>query len=136
MKLAQGMIGRVLIARLDEGEDLIDGIRKACAEVGIRSGLVVGLGELSEYRVAADGSVAEGRQASVLSLVGVVSTLEGQLHVHAHVTLRLPDGSVVGGHALNGNKVSPSVEVVVLEIQKAKLSRVVREGVEVLEPSE
>ncbi|RLE73866.1 MAG: DNA-binding protein, partial [Thermoprotei archaeon] len=51
MKLAQGMIGRVLVARLDEGEDLIDGIRKACAEVGIRSGLVVGLGELSEYRV-------------------------------------------------------------------------------------
>jgi predicted DNA-binding protein with PD1-like motif len=54
-------------------------------------------------------------QAEVLSLVGTVAPKEdGSPQVHAHAVLGRSDGTVRGGHLLNG-RVRPTLEVVLTE---------------------
>ena len=53
-------------------------------------------------------------QVEVLSLLGDVAVSEGQPTLHMHVVLGRVDGSVVGGHLLEGH-VRPTLEVVFVE---------------------
>ena len=146
MKLAQGMIGRVLVLRIDEGEDLVESIKKACKEVGIKRGIIKGVGTLSKIHLkiefkkkekVTESELKDERLFNIVSLLGIVSEKEdGDLDVHLHLTISDPRGKFIGGHALTGNIVSPSAEIVVFEIQKAVLRRVIKEGIEILEVSE
>ncbi len=139
------MIGRLLVLRLDKNEDLIEGIKKACKEVGIKRGFVKGLGSLSSVKVAFEKVKgekevtevkAEGdKLLNVVYLFGIVAEKNGELDLHLHGAILTPDGKYIGGHILGG-VVDPTFEIIVTEIQKARMWRMVREGVEVLEVSE
>lgn len=142
MEIGQGMMGRVLAVRLDKGEDLLEGIRMACEEVGIKCGIIYGVGGLSKARVSTGSTNGESKVVEihseskeiidVSSLVGIISMKGNKTHLNVHLTLSRPSGVVVSGRALNGNLVNPSIELVVLEIQKAKLERIIKEGFEIL----
>jgi len=145
MKVAQGMIGRVLVARFDKGEELLESIKKVCKEVGIKHGIVYGVGGLSKVRLSVGSVDGESKVieidtkekiTNVSTLIGIISTLGDEVHLHVHLTLSQPNGTIISGCVLPGNLVNPSLEVVILEIQKAKLKRVIKEGYELLEPHE
>lgn len=53
-------------------------------------------------------------QVEVLSLLGDVAVSEGKPTLHIHAVLGCSDGSVVGGHLLEGH-VRPTLEVVFVE---------------------
>jgi uncharacterized protein len=53
-------------------------------------------------------------QVEVVSLVGDIALRDGESSLHAHAVLGKADGSVVGGHLLQGH-VRPTLEVVVVE---------------------
>lgn len=53
-------------------------------------------------------------QVEVLSLLGDVAVAEGKPTLHIHAVLGRSDGSVVGGHLLEGH-VRPTLEVVFVE---------------------
>ena len=53
-------------------------------------------------------------QVEVLSLLGDVAVAEGKPTLHIHAVLGRSDGSVVGGHLLEG-RVRPTLEVVFVE---------------------
>src|ERR1051325_9360339 len=53
-------------------------------------------------------------QVEVLSLLGDVAVSEGQPTLHIHAVLGRSDGSVVGGHLLEGH-VRPTLEVIFVE---------------------
>jgi uncharacterized protein len=53
-------------------------------------------------------------QVEVLSLLGDVAVSEGKPTLHIHAVLNRSDGSVVGGHLLEGH-VRPTLEVVFVE---------------------
>ena len=53
-----------------------------------------------------------GEQVEVLSLLGDVAEADGKPALHIHAVLGKSDGSVVGGHLLEGH-VRPTLEVIV-----------------------
>ena len=53
-------------------------------------------------------------QVEVLSLLGDVAEADGQPTLHIHAVLGRSDGSVVGGHLLEGH-VRPTLEVILVE---------------------
>jgi len=146
MKLAQGMIGRILVVRLDQNEDLLEGIEKACKEVGIKRGIVYGIGSLKKARVTTrlsnneseviEISTKDKEIINISSLMGIISTEKDGIHLNIYLTLSKADGTVISGRALSGNLVNPSTELVILEIQKIKLERVTKEGYKILMPYE
>lgn len=58
--------------------------------------------------------IAVDEQVEVLSLLGDVALSEGQPSLHVHAVLGRSDGSVVGGHLLEGH-VRPTLEIVLIE---------------------
>jgi uncharacterized protein len=65
--------------------------------------------EIKEYR-----KIAVEEQVEVLSLLGDVAVAEEGPTLHLHAVLGKADGSVVGGHLLEGH-VRPTLEVIVIQ---------------------
>jgi len=51
MQYSEGRIGRVFVVRFDEGEDLLEGLRRFLAERKVRTGYLMVLGALHEGRM-------------------------------------------------------------------------------------
>ncbi len=123
MVLAVKVLGRghgfVVGVRLDSGDELLGSLREAAVKAGVSSGFFFGIGGLRKavlgYFVG-DRYVSRSfdEQLEVVALVGNVSVLEGEVFIHAHLTLGRRDYSTVSGHALPGCIVHPTMEVVMV----------------------
>ena len=101
---------RMIFLRLDPGEDVLDSIRAAVSEQGIRNAVFVsGVGSLASYHVHVvkttnlpPGNVffREDGPYDILTVTGLV--LDGE--VHAHITFSNPDRAL-GGHMEQGCRV-------------------------------
>ena len=103
-------ITQVVIVRLRYGMDMLDALRTAVAEKGIKNAVILsGAGSLTRYRVHVVDNVtfppkeafpeAEGPQ-DLLSVTGYI--IDGR--VHAHVTFSNQE-KAMGGHLEPGTKV-------------------------------
>jgi uncharacterized protein len=101
--------GKAAFVALARGEDLVEGLNQAVAELGIRAATVQLIGgldvavlgyydeELADYVVARTGHV------EIAAGLGNVSMREdGVPFVHLHLTVSGRDGSCTGGHAMEG----------------------------------
>ncbi|MCD6461895.1 MAG: DNA-binding protein [Thermoplasmata archaeon] len=115
----------LILGRLDDGEDIFDGILRVMEEEGARCGVLLGgVGMLKEVTLCYfDGSRYIERQhpkpMEIVSLGGNVS-LEGALHVHCSLADR--DYRVVGGH-LHGGRVANVVEFQMAALEDVGLKR-------------
>ena len=101
---------RVVLVRLKNGTDLLDGLRQAVAREKIRNAVIVsGFGSVSAYHVhvvetgtlpVKDAFLKENAPYDLLAVTGAV--LDGK--VHAHLTLANP-GKTTGGHLEPGTQV-------------------------------
>jgi predicted DNA-binding protein with PD1-like motif len=66
--------------------------------------------QLKDYR-----RIPVEEQVEVLSLIGDVAEAKGEPALHIHAVLGRSDGSVVGGHLLEGHDVRPTLEVILTE---------------------
>jgi len=104
--------GRRFMGRLDFGADLLEGITSICKEKEIRLGEVKAIGAVQKARV---GYYDQGKKEyrilefdeplEVISLIGNISLKDGQPFVHAHIALMRKDGSMLGGHLVEGCKI-------------------------------
>ena len=102
--------------RLKRGEDLMDSIRKLCAEKQIAAGVVLsGVGCISSGRVR-DASGVRIRDIAehceIVSLNGTVSAKR----CHIHIALSKEDLSTIGGHLCSGCIVNTTCELVIGEL--------------------
>jgi predicted DNA-binding protein with PD1-like motif len=100
--------GHAAFISLARGEDLLEGLNQAVAELGVEAGTIQVIGGLeaavvgyfdpktSEYLKIPTGHV------EISSGVGNVSIRDGAPFIHLHLALSGPDGSTVGGHAMEG----------------------------------
>ncbi|RDE13516.1 MAG: hypothetical protein C4K48_08400 [Candidatus Thorarchaeota archaeon] len=131
--------GRVLVARLLPGEDILSSIEKIADENKIQSahfsmiGAVsrVHLGyfdrELNSYK---DFTVEEDLE--VVSGIGNVSRHDGKYVVHAHIVVADEIGRCYGGHLLGGCEVSVTIELVITEIPEMTRTRDEKSGLNLL----
>lgn len=103
---------RVLLGRLERGDDLAEGILRFCTEQGVAVGSLTGIGALERaalgYYDQAAGrydtlQIEQGLE--IAALVGNLSRKDGQPFVHAHLVLADAERRCLGGHLMPGCRV-------------------------------
>ena len=127
MRVESAECGQLFIVRLDSGEDLLQSLRAAVAEKGIRHGVILsGVGSISSYHVHVvettnlpPGDIFfRGEGAfDVLSVTGLV--MDGR--VHAHITFSNTE-KAMGGHLEEGCRILTFGVVVMAEVEGPDLS--------------
>jgi hypothetical protein len=108
----------VVLAKGDEAVGVLTGFVRernidaaSLTAIGAFERAVVGYfdWDKKEYR-----HIPVDQQVEVLSLLGDIASADGKPTLHIHAVLGRRDGSVVGGHLLEGH-VRPTLEVVLIE---------------------
>jgi predicted DNA-binding protein with PD1-like motif len=116
------------LIRIDKGEELMAAIIGFIAEKGIPSGVISGIGALTDVEL---GYFNRDRQEyqrqkfdniyELLSLKGNISYIDGKPIVHAHCILGRNDYGLIGGHLFSG-EVAVTAEVFV-QVFNERISR-------------
>ena len=122
--------GRTIIARFDEGEDLLDPLKACAVKHNIKSGWFSVIGGLKEatFGLYENGSYKIIKKTAhhcleLLPTIGNFATKENDILVHAHLTITDEEGTAFGGHLLNGCIIFPFAEVVIQEFQSQIVRR-------------
>jgi len=119
--------GRLVIVRLDSGDDILQSICSACAQHDVKHGVILGaLGSIESYHIhivettdmpPRDVFVRNDGPFDILSLTGLI--LAGR--VHAHITFSNTD-KALGGHLEEGCRVLSFGVVTLLETPDTDLT--------------
>ena len=106
---------------LDSGDEAVAALGKFAREHRIEAASLSAIGAFERAVVGYFDwakkdykRIPVNEQVEVLSLLGDVAMSEGEPALHIHAVLGRSDGSVVGGHLLEGH-VRPTLEVVCVE---------------------
>ena len=100
--------GRAAFVSLARGQDLLEGLNRAVAELGVRAATLQVIGGLEEAVVGYfDPDTAEYRptrtgHVEICAGLGNVSIRDGEPFIHLHLVVSGPDGAALGGHAMEG----------------------------------
>jgi predicted DNA-binding protein with PD1-like motif len=99
---------RAAFVSLERGEDLMDGLNRAVAELAYRAATVQVIGGLDEAALGffdpESGQYVTTRTGHVEISAGLgnVSIRDGAPFIHMHLTVSDREGRCVGGHAMDG----------------------------------
>jgi predicted DNA-binding protein with PD1-like motif len=124
-----------IVFRLDDGKDVIEGMKQLAKDHQITSGVVIGgIGMLRDFEI---GFYSRERMAYVtkrfteavelLSFSGNISKRTNESFFHLHVALAKEDTSTIGGH-LEKATVHNTLEGVIVKLPKKKLTRNLQTG--------
>lgn len=123
----------IVIARLDEGEDLFSSIELLTEKHGLRSAFIIfGIGMLEEVTLGFfDGEKYRKRKLEgCYELVSMHGTIADKT-IHIHVVLGDESYETKSGHLLRA-KVKVQNELVIQRLNQVKLSRIAKGNVKVL----
>ena len=111
------------VVRLNKGEEVISSLKQLCNEEDIRLGEITGLGasnlvEIGVFNVNTKEyktKVFEG-MFEITSLVGNVTTKDGDVYLHIHINFGDEDGLVKGGHLVKAT-ISATSEIILRIIE-------------------
>jgi uncharacterized protein len=111
---------RTTIAVLDSGEEAFATLTRFADATGISGASLTAIGAFEsavvgwfDFATKSYRKIRVDEQCEVLSAIGDVATGDdGKASLHVHVVLGLSDGTMRGGHLLEG-KVRPTLEVVI-----------------------
>ena len=105
------------VIRMDRGEEVMSTLTEFCQREGIRLGSVSAIGAADRATICVYDVVEKvyskqtfNEPMEVTSLVGTVSSKDGQVHLHLHVTLADAQLNARGGH-LNKLVISGTCEM-------------------------
>ena len=109
---------QVCVIRLEPGEDVAEQVRAVAEREQIHLAAVQGLGAVDEFTVGVFDTAGKTYHANhfqgsyeIVSLTGTVTTMDGQVYCHLHMSAGDDHGHVVGGH-LNQARISATGELV------------------------
>jgi predicted DNA-binding protein with PD1-like motif len=101
---------RVLLGRLEKGDDILQALTDFCVQHDVAVGSIQGLGAVQRGGVGYFDQDATtyreirfDRGMEVVSLVGNVSRKQDEIFLHCHIVLADSDRRCFGGHLLKGN---------------------------------
>ena len=138
-KYVCGRLGKTVAVRLLPGTDLMNGLKKACEENGIRGGAILtAIGSLRKvtFQILAPSEKAKMGAAytepqvtsgpiEILGLNGVIlETESGEVALHLHGIFCDKDGKTFGGHLVPGeNPILATLDAVIGEVSDARFMR-------------
>ena len=142
IQLALGKFGRVLAFRLKPGQDFYLGMEEACKRAGISNGVIVSaLGSVNGAAFC-DADVLPGtyfgygysdpiRIDEVLELTAASGIVchdgEGNINLHVHVNFSDKNGTVYGGHLIEGTKALITLDGIIAEVEGIDMGRKLHE---------
>ncbi len=125
----QGNAGRVVVANLSRGSDLLGSLEELAGDSKVTGGVFTAIGAVSRatfsfYDQSARKyiTITKEEEMEIASCSGNFGVLEGLPRIHCHVAFADRKGRIFGGHLLQGTKVFVG-EVHLLEIEGVKLNR-------------
>ena len=128
-RLLQGQTGKICFARILEGEDLAEAVKKRIEESNVRAGMFMLIGSLKDavlgyYRDGKYDYVRLEGPLEIASCMGNVAIDEkGDTVIHAHVVLSNEKCEAFGGHLAKGSHVGATAELVIIEGLNVNLVR-------------
>ncbi|MHA1626767.1 MAG: PPC domain-containing DNA-binding protein [Candidatus Asgardarchaeia archaeon] len=127
--LEDRVIGRVTIARLERGEDILDSLSELSREKDIHSAFFTLIGALSQARFGYfEGGIYKTievkENVEIVSCMGNVTKKGSESFIHAHIAVACEDGSVYGGHLMKGCIVDPTAEVFIVKVRPSVIRKV------------
>lgn len=111
------------ILRIDRGEEVVATLRRFCIDNYITLGAVSAIGATHKATIGLFNTETKRYQSTELTgdmeitdLTGNISTLNGEVYLHLHVTLSGTDYHTVGGH-LNAALISGTCELIIDTIE-------------------
>ena len=93
------------MVRIDKGEELIDCLKTICKTLDIKLGSIIGIGATDKITVGLMNTKTKKYQSKeftgdheITSLVGNITTLNGEVYLHLHVTICNIEHKALGGH--------------------------------------
>jgi predicted DNA-binding protein with PD1-like motif len=132
--------GRVIVVRLEPGEDILKSIENVVTENNLLSGHLSLIGAVSKVhlgyfdlheKVYKDFTIDEDLE--IVSCVGNISRLNDGYVVHAHVVASDVNGKCYAGHLMEGCEVSVTIEIVVTEFTAMNRARDEATGLNLLD---
>lgn len=107
------------VVRLEKGEEVLASLKKLCEDNGIKAGEVTGIGATDYVKVGLFNvgtkeyaSTIINEPMEITSLMGNISTKDGENYLHLHINVATADMMVHGGH-LNECRISATCEIYV-----------------------
>ena len=111
--------GNKYFVRMDRGEEIVSTLKKFCEAEKINLAEVKALGAVNDFTVGLFNTREKKYHsnrfqfdAEIVSLWGTVTTMNGEVYLHIHMSAGRADGQVFGGH-LNSAVVSATCEMIV-----------------------
>lgn len=120
--------GDKVVVRIDKGEEIVEKMLEVCEKENIKLANVNALGAVGEFEVGLFKTTEKKYYSNVhkgdfeiVSLTGSITTKEGKLYHHIHMSAGDSENKVYGGH-LNYAKVSATCEMFI-DILDGKVER-------------
>ncbi len=114
--------GNHYVMRVDKGEEILEKIEELCRLEDIKAGSVVGLGACNRVVIGlfdTEQKVFKKKELTgpmeISSLIGNISTKNGETYLHFHVNVCKEDLQVMGGH-MASCVVSATAEITVTRL--------------------
>lgn len=111
--------GDTVMVRMDPTEEILHGLRLVAEKEQIRLASVEALGAVNDFSVGVFDCVEKKYRSNhfegayeIVSLTGTVTTQNGKVYLHLHMSAGDSDGRVMGGH-LTSATVSATCEMVI-----------------------
>ena len=111
--------GSRMVLRIDRGEEVLTQLHRAAEQEDIRLAAVNGLGAVGDFTVGVFHTAERQYHAhrfqgdfEIVSLVGTITTKDGEFYAHLHMSAGDTEGRVLGGH-LNEARISATAELVI-----------------------
>ncbi|MHA2394934.1 MAG: PPC domain-containing DNA-binding protein [Promethearchaeota archaeon] len=128
MKYIEGKSGRIVLAKLEKDEDLIESIRKIAEETKITSGSFFVIGTLSKatfyFYKPKPNPITIQEPLEIVACSGSISRKGEETVVHGHIDVTDSEFKSMGGHLLEGSIVDAMAFVSIIEIENGNLSEI------------
>ncbi|MFA5097312.1 MAG: PPC domain-containing DNA-binding protein [Candidatus Margulisiibacteriota bacterium] len=123
--------GRLFIGRFESGENLLEALTSFCKKENIRLGVfnVIGavrnvkLGYYEQSTKKYTDCASIDKKLEISNCTGNISLKDGEILVHAHITLADFEGKAFGGHLMPGTEIF-AAEYFIQELTGGELNRV------------
>ena len=128
MEFVQAKLGKIVIARLYEDEDLLETINQAAKRSNINTGVFSLIGTLKRaavqfYHERKYETIHIEGPLEIVSCTGNISLKENQPFAHAHIALSDEKGNVKGGHLMQGCIIGATGELMLIEASDLRIIR-------------
>ena len=123
--------GRLFIGRFESGQFLLETLTASCNKEKIRLGVFkiicavrnVKLGYYEQTTKIYADCASIDKKLEISNCTGNISLKDGEIMVHAHITLADLDGKAFGGHLMPGTEIF-AAEFFIQELTGGELNRV------------